>query len=163
MAEAFLHLSSKDRLEALGVAATISGRPLHLLEKDVWVVWALAALFESRFAVILSSKVGRRYRKPTRRSGDSRRTSMLPMTFASWSPTLLAMPWKHCQPTRVRKRNGQRRSGSGFQFGLQSRFYPSSDLAWRRLVHQLRLLLRVSPYLLRTKPLPAVQDTSDLR
>ena len=58
MAETFLHLSSKDRLEALGVAATISGRPLHLLEKDVWVVWALAALFESRFASHLVFKGG---------------------------------------------------------------------------------------------------------
>jgi len=58
MAEAFLQLSSKDRLEALGVAATISGRPLHLLEKDVWVVWALAALFESPFAGHLVFKGG---------------------------------------------------------------------------------------------------------
>jgi hypothetical protein len=58
MAEAFLHLSSKDRLEALGVAATTSGRPEHLLEKDVWVVWALAALFESRFAPHLVFKGG---------------------------------------------------------------------------------------------------------
>ena len=58
MAEAFLHLSSKDRLEALGVAATTSGRPLHLLEKDVWVVWALATLFESRFASHIVFKGG---------------------------------------------------------------------------------------------------------
>lgn len=47
MAEAYLSLSREDRLEALGVAATVAGRPVHLLEKDVWVVWALNGLFSS--------------------------------------------------------------------------------------------------------------------
>lgn len=47
MAEAFLGLSTQDRRDALGVAADRSGRPAHLLEKDVWVVWALAALYTS--------------------------------------------------------------------------------------------------------------------
>src|SRR5260370_8657202 len=45
MAEKYLTLSREDRLEALGVAATNSGRPVHLLEKDIWVVWAIDALF----------------------------------------------------------------------------------------------------------------------
>ena len=44
MADAFLHLPVDDRREALSVAADRSGRPAHLLEKDVWVVWALATL-----------------------------------------------------------------------------------------------------------------------
>jgi hypothetical protein len=44
MADAFLSLSAADRREVLGIAADRSGRPAHLLEKDVWVVWALAAL-----------------------------------------------------------------------------------------------------------------------
>jgi Nucleotidyl transferase AbiEii toxin, Type IV TA system len=35
MAEAFLKLSTSDRREALAVAADRSGRPAHLLEKDV--------------------------------------------------------------------------------------------------------------------------------
>ena len=35
MAEAFLQLSAEDRREALEVAASRSGRPAHLLEKDV--------------------------------------------------------------------------------------------------------------------------------
>lgn len=47
MAESYFKLSRADRVEALGVAATASGRPAHLLEKDIWVVWALQALFES--------------------------------------------------------------------------------------------------------------------
>jgi hypothetical protein len=49
MAENYLTLSREDRLEALGVAATKSGRPVHLLEKDIWVVWALDGLFSSDF------------------------------------------------------------------------------------------------------------------
>jgi len=47
MAESYLSLTSDDRLEALGVAATASGRAVHLLEKDIWVVWALQGLFAS--------------------------------------------------------------------------------------------------------------------
>jgi hypothetical protein len=58
MPETFLNLSPEDRREALGVAATESGRPEHLLEKDVWVVWALAALFESKYAGHLVFKGG---------------------------------------------------------------------------------------------------------
>ena len=45
MAEAFLSLTRRDQAEALGVAATASGRTSHVLEKDVWVVWSLATLF----------------------------------------------------------------------------------------------------------------------
>jgi hypothetical protein len=45
--EAFLRLSHKDRADALGTAAFESGRPADLLEKDVWVVWSLDALFRS--------------------------------------------------------------------------------------------------------------------
>lgn len=58
MAEAFLTLSPSDRREALEVAASASGRPPHLLEKDVWVVWALAVLFESGLSERLVFKGG---------------------------------------------------------------------------------------------------------
>jgi hypothetical protein len=58
MVERFLNLSRADQLEALGVVATQSGRPAHLLEKDVWVVWAVDALFSSRFAQHLVFKGG---------------------------------------------------------------------------------------------------------
>lgn len=47
MADEFLQLSSEDRREALEVAASRSGRPAHLLEKDVWIVWSHNALFNS--------------------------------------------------------------------------------------------------------------------
>lgn len=58
MANAFLHLSVADRHEALSVAADRSGRPAHLLEKDVWVVWALAALYGSTLGEHLVFKGG---------------------------------------------------------------------------------------------------------
>ncbi|MFN0061901.1 MAG: nucleotidyl transferase AbiEii/AbiGii toxin family protein [Myxococcaceae bacterium] len=58
MAEAFLQLSKAERNEALGVAAAASGRPTHLLEKDVWVVWALRTMFESEFGAHLVFKGG---------------------------------------------------------------------------------------------------------
>lgn len=58
MAEAFLRLSRDDQFEALNVVATQSGRPPHILEKDVWVVWALQALFYSPSAGSLVFKGG---------------------------------------------------------------------------------------------------------
>ncbi|GAA5081961.1 nucleotidyl transferase AbiEii/AbiGii toxin family protein [Roseibacterium beibuensis] len=58
MAEAFLRLDAKDRLDALGVAADRLGRPAHLLEKDVWVVWAIQQLFGSPIGTNLVFKGG---------------------------------------------------------------------------------------------------------
>ena len=58
MADKFLELSAKERLEALEVARTAGGRPLHLLEKDVWVVWTLAVMFSAPFGEHLVFKGG---------------------------------------------------------------------------------------------------------
>lgn len=58
MVEAFLSLSTKDRADALAVAASRIGRPPHILEKDVWVVWALSTLFEAPFGPHLVFKGG---------------------------------------------------------------------------------------------------------
>ena len=54
----FFALSAEDRREALAVAADASGRPIHLLEKDVWVVWALHELFDSAHGKHLVFKGG---------------------------------------------------------------------------------------------------------
>lgn len=54
----FLGLPSPDRAEALAVAAERSGRPASILEKDVWVVFCLAALFDSNQGAHLSFKGG---------------------------------------------------------------------------------------------------------
>lgn len=57
MAE-FFELSADERLEALVQAANASGRPPHLLEKDVWVVWSLRHLFAAPYAPHLVFKGG---------------------------------------------------------------------------------------------------------
>ena len=44
MAESWFVLSAEDQKEALAVAAAESGWPAYLLEKDIWVVWALQIL-----------------------------------------------------------------------------------------------------------------------
>lgn len=58
MPEAFLRLSPQEQREALEVASGRSGRPTHLLEKDVWVVWALGVVFDSAFGNRLAFKGG---------------------------------------------------------------------------------------------------------
>ena len=58
MADGFFALSPADRRDALEVAAARCGRAVHLLEKDVWVVWTLSVLFESDFAGDLVFKGG---------------------------------------------------------------------------------------------------------
>lgn len=54
----FFSLSPDDRREVILTAASRSGRPANLLEKDVWVVWALNALFSSHLANKLTFKGG---------------------------------------------------------------------------------------------------------
>ena len=54
----FESLSLRDRQDALYVAASLSGRSAHLLEKDVWVVHTLSALMESPFGRDLTFKGG---------------------------------------------------------------------------------------------------------
>jgi hypothetical protein len=58
LAERWFQLSRRDRAEALEVASAQSGRPAHLLEKDIWVVWTLAALYESPVGKALTFKGG---------------------------------------------------------------------------------------------------------
>jgi len=58
MADEFLKLSNEDRREALALAASGTGRSAHLLEKDVWVVWALDAMFSASFGDHLVFKGG---------------------------------------------------------------------------------------------------------
>lgn len=54
----FFALTAKERLEVLEAAAERSGRPAHLLEKDIWVVWTLEHLFDLPFARSLTFKGG---------------------------------------------------------------------------------------------------------
>lgn len=58
MAEPWYALSDDELGEALEVAAAETGRPAHLLEKDIWVVWVLSAIYESGLAENLTFKGG---------------------------------------------------------------------------------------------------------
>ena len=58
MPESWFALSRADQAEALEVAAGRTGRPAHLLEKDIWVVWALSAIYGSALADTLTFKGG---------------------------------------------------------------------------------------------------------
>ncbi len=58
MPESYFQLSAKDKADALAAGASASGRPPHLLEKDIWVVWSLSALFESELGAHLVFKGG---------------------------------------------------------------------------------------------------------
>jgi hypothetical protein len=54
----FFQLPHAEQLDALNVAADASGRPPHLLEKDIWVVWTLRHLFTGPYAEHLVFKGG---------------------------------------------------------------------------------------------------------
>jgi hypothetical protein len=58
MADTWIGLSRQDQAEALKVAAARTGRPAHLLEKDIWVVWVLSAIYGSDLAKTLTFKGG---------------------------------------------------------------------------------------------------------
>lgn len=54
----YFSLTASEQQEALNVAANACAIPPHILEKDVWVVWALQQLFNSSFARHLVFKGG---------------------------------------------------------------------------------------------------------
>ena len=58
MAESFFALSRDDQREVLEQVRAKTDRPTHLLEKDVWVVWTLGALFDSPLSADLTFKGG---------------------------------------------------------------------------------------------------------
>jgi hypothetical protein len=58
VAEAFFALSRDDQREVLEQVRAKTDRPTHLLEKDVWVVWILGALFDSSLTADLTFKGG---------------------------------------------------------------------------------------------------------
>jgi len=58
MPDAFFDLSVAEQRDALEVAASTCGRPIHLLEKDIWVVWSLMTMFGAPFAEHLVFKGG---------------------------------------------------------------------------------------------------------
>lgn len=109
MAEAFLRLNAKDRLDALGVAADRLGRPAHLLEKDVWVVWAIQQLFRSPVGTNLVFKGGTSLSKAYRIIGRFSEDVDLTFDIRALIPDLLegredAMPATSSEERRWSKR-----------------------------------------------------------
>lgn len=58
MPDDFFDLSKEDQREALEYGREGTGRPAHLLEKDIWVVWVLRELFASPLSSDLTFKGG---------------------------------------------------------------------------------------------------------
>jgi hypothetical protein len=58
MPDTYFQLSTKNQASAIDAASDASGRAPHLLEKDVWVVWALSTLFQSELGGHLVFKGG---------------------------------------------------------------------------------------------------------
>lgn len=58
MPETWFQLSRQDQFEALEVAAARLGRPAHLLEKDIWLVWVLSVIYKSPLNKKLTFKGG---------------------------------------------------------------------------------------------------------
>lgn len=56
--QTYFSLSPEDKIDALEVAASKLGRPADLIEKDIWVVWVLDALFDSDLGEHLVFKGG---------------------------------------------------------------------------------------------------------
>jgi predicted nucleotidyltransferase component of viral defense system len=98
MTEAFLGLSAAERSEALQVAASTSGRPLHVLEKDVWVVWTLSALFESHFGKHLVFKGSTSLSKATFCGANLKRWSSAPRLVLTTSAFSLSTR-RRCKDT----------------------------------------------------------------
>lgn len=73
MAEHYFALSKADQAEVLEQAREQTGRPTHLLEKDVWVVWTLGALFQSKLAADLTFKGGTSLSKAYKRHNEVER------------------------------------------------------------------------------------------
>lgn len=58
MADFFFALGRSDQHEALLHAGAQGNRPAYLLEKDIWVVWTLRALYQSPLGALLTFKGG---------------------------------------------------------------------------------------------------------
>lgn len=58
MADSWFSLNQKDQREVLEIATAYTLRPAHLLEKDIWVVWVLSAIYQSDLSSKLTFKGG---------------------------------------------------------------------------------------------------------
>lgn len=127
MPDDFLRLSVQDRKDALEVAASASGRPPHLLEKDVWVVWALQTLFGSPFAEHLVFKGGTSLSKAY---GAIRRFSEdidLTYDIRAIAADLIGDSPDALPPNRSQEKNGPRQSANAWRNGFRATHFTPSN------------------------------------
>ena len=101
----YFGLSSADKIDALETAASILGRPADLLEKDIWVVWALDALFESSVGDHLVFKGGTSLSKVYRAIDRFSEDVDLTYDIRQIIPDLIDAPASPYKPRRSHPRN----------------------------------------------------------
>ncbi len=130
MSSLFLQLAASERRDALRVAAAVSGRPLHLLDKDVWLVWALNALFRAPFADQLVFKGGSSLSKAY---GIIKRFSEdvdLTYDIRALAPDLVGSSIEPLPPNRSQESVGARRSERDCLFGSAARLCRRLGIRW---------------------------------
>ena len=115
----YFALSSKDRIDALEVAASTLGRPADLLEKDIWVVWALDALFSSRIGEHLVFKGGTSLSKAYKAIDRFSEDVDLTYDIRQIIPDLIEDPDNPYPPNRSQAKNGRRPSALASRIGLR--------------------------------------------
>ena len=104
MAEKFFDLSVSDRREALAVAAAMCGRPVHLLDKDVWLVWVLEVLFSSNVGHRLVFKGGSSLSKAYRVIDRFSEDVDLTYDIRAFAPDLVGTEGEPLPPTRSQEK-----------------------------------------------------------
>ena len=155
MPESFFHLSAKEQEEALQVAASATGRPAHLLEKDIWVVWALSTLFTSPLGPHLVFKGAPLSQKHTKRYAGFQRMWTLLTTSGRSRHNLSGMlltDWTRFLRAEARRRNGRMKSARNFsQHGFVTAPTQSCKRDWPDF-RQPQAASRMDAYSLITNP-----------
>ena len=115
--QTYFSLTDQDKIDALETAASKLGRPADLLEKDIWVVWSLNALFDSTLGESLVSKAAHRCRKSTKRSTGFLKMSMSPTTFVKSFRTLSLIRTSPIHPIAHKRKNGLKPSKTDWRAG----------------------------------------------
>ena len=111
----FQSLSASDRRDALEVAAGLSGRRAHLLEKDIWIIQTLHALagtpFDRNLVLKRGTSLAKAYHAIHRFSEDIDITH----DIRAFAPDLVADGGEDALPiSRSQERPGRGRSGDGW-------------------------------------------------
>jgi hypothetical protein len=124
MADPFLELPPDERREALVVASAASGRPLHLLDKDVWVVWILDVLFRAPFASHIVFKGGSSLSKAYQIIRRFSEDVDLTYDIRALAPDLVGVDSEPLPPNRSQRSAGRKRFAPVFPFGSGKRSCP---------------------------------------